>query len=63
VVQLHIIAAWLLLMLIPFSRLGHFMVAPFDYIARPYQQVMWHWDRKTIRDPNTPWSETRPKNN
>jgi nitrate reductase gamma subunit len=63
VVQLHVIGAWLLLLLIPFSRLGHFMVAPLDYIARPYQQVMWHWNKNTIRDPNTPWSEARPKNN
>jgi len=31
-------------------------VAPLHYIVRPYQQVIWNWDRKTIRDPRVPWS-------
>ena len=59
----HIVMAFVILLLIPFSRLVHFLVAPFTYISRPYQQVMWNWDRKRIRDPNTPWSDARPKNN
>ncbi|CAG4884193.1 Respiratory nitrate reductase gamma chain [Georgfuchsia toluolica] len=62
-VLIHIVAAFVILALIPFSRLVHFLVAPFTYIARPYQQVIWNWDRKRIRDPNTAWSNTRPKNN
>jgi hypothetical protein len=49
--------------MIPFTRLAHFIVAPLHYIVRPYQQVIWNWDRKTIRDPGTAWSTTRPKNN
>ncbi len=63
VVKLHIFGAFLVLFMVPFTRLVHFMVAPLHYIMRPYQQVIWHWDRKAIRDPNTPWSEARPKNN
>jgi hypothetical protein len=31
--------------------------------VRPYQQVIWNWDRKTIRDPGAAWSGARPKNN
>lgn len=62
-VLIHIVVAFVILALIPFSRLVHFLVAPFTYISRPYQQVMWNWDRKRIRDPNTPWSDARPKNN
>jgi hypothetical protein len=25
--------------------------------------VMWYWDKRTIRDPKTAWSEARPRNN
>ncbi len=63
VIKLHIVGAFALILIVPFSRLVHFVVAPLNYIVRPYQQVMWNWDRKTIRDPNTPWSEARPRNN
>ena len=63
VVQLHIIGAWLILLLVPFSRLAHFIVAPLDYPGRIYQQVVWNWNPKAIRSTSTPWSEARPKNN
>lgn len=62
-IKLHIIGAWLILAIFPFTRLVHVLVAPLHYISRPYQRVIWNWDRKKIRDPNTPWSPTRPKNN
>ena len=38
-VQLHVIGAFLFILLIPFTRLVHFLVAPFHYITRPYQIV------------------------
>jgi nitrate reductase gamma subunit len=63
VIKLHIVGAFLILLLIPFSRLVHFLVAPFHYIWRRYQVVMWNWDKKDVRDPKTAWQETRPKNN
>lgn len=63
VVLIHVVVAFVILGLIPFTRLVHFLVAPFSYIPRPYQQVMWNWNRKLIRDPNTAWSDARPKNN
>jgi len=60
-VQLHIFGASLFIFLIPFSRFVHFLVAPFHYISRPMQVVRWYWDRKAIRDTNTPWTTTRPR--
>ena len=64
-IKLHVVFAFLIILLIPFSRLVHFLVAPLHYIFRPYQVVRWNWDRKKIRDPETPWEEAvqRPKNN
>ena len=63
VIKAHIVGAFVILGMIPFTRLVHFLVAPFHYIWRPYQQVIWYWDRKRVRDPMTPWAETRPRNN
>lgn len=63
VIKLHIAGAYVILFMIPFTRLVHFIVAPAHYIARPYQQVMWNWNRKRVRNPSEPWSEARPRNN
>jgi len=60
-VQLHVVGAALFIFLIPFSRFVHFLVAPFHYITRPMQVVRWYWDKKAIRDANTPWTPTRPR--
>ena len=62
-VVIHVVVAFVILALVPFTRLVHFLVAPFSYIPRPYQQVMWNWNRKAIRDTNTAWSDARPRNN
>ena len=63
VIKLHIVGAFAILFMVPFTRLVHFVVAPLHYIVRPYQLVMWNWDRRAIRDPSTPWSKARPDNN
>lgn len=63
VIKLHIILAFSIILIFPFTRLVHFLVAPLHYITRPYQRVIWNWDRKAIRDPQTPWSPTPPRNN
>jgi nitrate reductase gamma subunit len=63
VIKAHIVGAFAILLLVPFTRLVHFVVAPLHYIGRPYQQVIWNWNRRTIRRPDTAWSEARPKNN
>jgi nitrate reductase gamma subunit len=62
VIKTHIVGAFIILGILPFTRLVHFLVAPFHYTWRSYQQVIWYWDRKLIRDPATTWTETRPKN-
>lgn len=62
-IKFHIIGAYFIILLFPFSRLMHALVAPIDYLWRPYQRVIWYWNRKTVRDPKTKWSLHRPKNN
>lgn len=63
VIKVHIVGAFLMIGMIPFTRLVHFLVAPFHYLWRPYQVVMWTWDRKRVRDAQTVWTEHRPRNN
>ncbi len=63
VVQLHIIGAFLIVAIIPFTRLVHFLVFPLNYLWRPYQKVIWNWDRKKIRNPESSWTIYKPKNN
>jgi len=62
VVKAHIVCAFSIFLIFPFTRLVHILVAPFHYIFRPYQVVIWYWDRKKVRRSDTPWSESRPKN-
>lgn len=47
--KIHVISAFSLIGFIPFTRFMHFLVYPFDYIWRSYQQVTWNWNRKSIR--------------
>jgi len=63
VIKTHIVGAFIILGIIPFTRLVHFLVAPFHYTWRNYQKVIWYWDRKRIRNPATAWTETNPRNN
>ena len=49
VIKLHIINAFLILLVFPFSRLVHMVSVPISYLWRPYQVVQWNWDRKKIR--------------
>lgn len=62
-IKFHIIGSYLIILLFPFSRLMHALVAPIDYLWRPYQRVIWNWNRKTIRSPKTKWTMHQPKNN
>lgn len=48
-VKLHILNAAMLIVIFPFSRLVHMLVVPLPYFWRPYQLVIWNWDRKKIR--------------
>jgi nitrate reductase gamma subunit len=63
VIKAHVVGAFSIILIFPFTRLIHMVVAPFHYIWRPYQVVIWNWDRKRVRKASTAWSETRPRNN
>lgn len=63
VIKLHIVGAFLIFLMIPFTRLVHILVVPLHYLWRPYQRVMWYWPRKQVRDPQAPWTFTKPENN
>lgn len=62
IVQLHVVGAFLLVLLLPFTRLMHLAVAPFHYLLRPYQLVIWNWDRKAINDSGSRWNKHKPGN-
>lgn len=49
VVKLHIISAFLIVAIIPFTRYMHFLVAPVGYVWRKYQVVIWNYNRRAIR--------------
>ena len=44
-VQIHIVSAFVLIGMIPFTRLIHFLVYPLPYIWRPYQVVVWNYKK------------------
>lgn len=43
-VKLHILNAFFIILLIPFTRFMHFLVVPVQYVRRPWQIVKWNWD-------------------
>lgn len=49
VVKMHIAGAFLIIAVLPFSRLLHFLVLPVHYLWRNWQVVIWNYDRKKIR--------------
>ncbi len=51
-VKLHVIAAYVMVLLFPFTRLVHVLVVPNPYLWRKPQLVRWNWDRKRIRTTN-----------
>lgn len=61
-IQLHIISAFSIIALIPFTRFMHFLVAPIDYAWRKYQIVLWNWNRKSIRSSSQHTFGKKPRN-
>ncbi|HKJ67782.1 MAG TPA: respiratory nitrate reductase subunit gamma [bacterium] len=47
--KLHIIAAYVIVLLFPFTRLVHILVVPNPYLWRRPQVVRWYWNRRKIR--------------
>jgi len=56
IVKLHIITSFVIFGIIPFTRLMHFHVFPFQYVNRKYQIVIWDWDRKKRRFDLEKWN-------
>ncbi len=48
-VKAHIVSAYSIILLFPFTRLVHALVVPNPYLWRKTQVVRWNWDRKKIR--------------
>lgn len=48
-VKFHVGNAFLIIAVLPFTRLLHFLVLPVHYIWRSWQVVIWNYDRKTRR--------------
>jgi nitrate reductase gamma subunit len=60
--QIHIISAFFMIAIIPFTRFMHFLVAPVHYIWRKYQVVYWNWNRKAIRKSSAHTYGKSPRN-
>lgn len=63
IIKTHIVGAYVLFLIIPFTRLMHLLVYPLPYLWRPYQVVRWYWDRKKIRDPQSATENNLPPKN
>lgn len=61
--KIHVISAFSLIGIIPFTRFMHFLVYPLDYVWRSYQQVRWNWNRKRIRVSRAHSVGRKPRNN
>ena len=48
-VKAHIVSAYSIILLFPFTRLVHALVVPNPYLWRKPQVVRWYWNRKKIR--------------
>jgi nitrate reductase gamma subunit len=51
--KLHILNAFALIAVIPFTRLVHLLVVPVPYLWRPYQLVVWNRGVATSRRPSS----------
>lgn len=62
-VKIHIVTAFILIGIIPFTRFMHFLVYPFRYLWRSPIYVIWNWDRKYIRTTRKLYNGVKSKNN
>lgn len=63
IVKMHLVSAFTMIAIIPFTRFMHFLVFPFSYIWRSYQYVIWNWDRTKIRTSSSLYPGKKSKNN
>ena len=59
-VKFHIIGAYFIILIFPFTRLVHALVVPNPYLWRKPQMVRWYWDRKRIRKPDFQTPKRKP---
>lgn len=52
VVKTHVVLAFIIILILPFTRLVHLLVYPLSYLWRPYQKVLWYWNKKELRNPD-----------
>lgn len=45
-VKLHLAGAWVIFLLVPFTRLVHVFSIPLGYLSRPFQKVVWATSRR-----------------
>jgi nitrate reductase gamma subunit len=45
-VKIHLAGAWVIFLLVPFTRLVHFFSVPLGYLTRPFQKVVWATSRR-----------------
>ena len=50
VTQIHVVNAFLLVAIFPFSRLVHIFTVPITYLWRPYQTVVWNRRQKEMEE-------------
>jgi nitrate reductase gamma subunit len=62
-VKIHVLSAFAIVGIIPFTRYMHFLVYPIAYIWRPYQKVIWNWNKNDIRKSTKLVYGKRSKNN
>lgn len=49
VIQAHVVGAFLLVLIFPFTRLPHMLLLPLQYLFRPFQKVVWNNPRRQER--------------
>lgn len=62
-IQIHTVSAFVFILLIPFTRLIHFMVYPFEYFYRSYIVVIWNRDMKAMRSSTNTREGKKPISN
>ncbi len=45
-IQFHILSGLFIILILPFTRLVHFLSFPYPYLWRPYQRVVWNYKTK-----------------
>jgi nitrate reductase gamma subunit len=61
-IQIHIISAFFIIAVLPFTRFMHFLVTPLNYVTRSEQLVFWNWNKNMIRKTTKYFFGHKPRN-